>query len=377
MSVSQARFEPTKARECGRVGPRLPNLHANVLVLACGLLSLSGCGLLEIGPSSRITEIEPVSFRVEVIELGPLNPGRVAFPSDMPVTEAMPGDRVRMEIEVVDTDGLALADDRLDSIWLLLAWNPVVSGTIPLDDPRLDLRCDELEEWTINMPCRLGEGRGSIEFEVPPLDPKLNMVLRPYAVIAWDGQSAEDCWTSRRLRGALPSNCGFVRPNVQVGPSWWLFAYAAAMGLETSRPVERIPAAVFLQQANRAPKVVSVSVDDVPLVPVDGVVGPIAVEPGDRLSLQVSVDQNLQFSQFVFYSPDGSGDYFTLFPERVATRVLTAGPISFPLDFLIFVENRLEIAVDDDASPGVARVLLAVTDLRGGESLVRVELEIQ
>ena len=78
---------------------------------------LTGCGLLDVGLANEITRIQPVSARIEVVEFGPLDPQRVAIPSSSPVAEVLPGDRVRLEIEVVDVDGLALADDWLESLW--------------------------------------------------------------------------------------------------------------------------------------------------------------------------------------------------------------------------------------------------------------------
>lgn len=206
-------------------------------MIACSSLALSGCGLLEVGPASRINKIEPVSFRIEVVELGPLDPERVAFPSDMPVAEFLPGDRVRLEIEVVDTEGLALADERLDSVWLLLGDE---SPSVRLSDPRLDLRCDELETWTIDTPCRLGEGRGSIDFEAPPLGESL-AGLRIYAVIAWDGQSAEECLAARRDRKVIPSDCDYMRVHSSPGPNWWLGPGDVVAGRALSRG--RVPAA--------------------------------------------------------------------------------------------------------------------------------------
>ncbi|MFO7563565.1 MAG: hypothetical protein R6X02_13040 [Enhygromyxa sp.] len=347
-------------------------------MLTCGLLGLSqsGCGLFELGPASKITQTEPVSFRVEVVELGPLNPERVAFPSDMPVAEFLPGDRVRLEIEVVDTEGLALADDRLDSVWLLLG-----SDQIRIDDPRLELRCDELEEWTVDTPCRLGEGRGSVEYVAPPLGERLTTLMRIQAVIAWDGQSAQECWAARQAREVIPSDCGFLRSLIPLGPPWWLYAYAAEQGLDVRFPVERFPAAVYLQQANRPPKVQSVSLgqgdEQRQLTPINGVVGPVAVVPGEVVSLSVSVDENLQLSQAQFFPLSPEADLFSLVPETIWTRVATAGPIRFDPDFPVPVGDEFQIEIDDDAEPGVARVLLAVYDERRAESLVRVELEIQ
>lgn len=348
-------------------------------------MSMSGCGLLEVGPASKITAIEPVSFRVRVVELGPLNPERVSYPSVAPVHEYLPGDRVRLEIEVVDTDGLALADEQLDSVWFLLdADHP---NNVLLDDPALDLRCDELEAWTMDTSCRLGEGRGSIEFEAPGLgEDTVGFVEEQwfYAVIAWNGQSAEACWTARRDRLAMPSDCDFMLGTTEIGPAWFLLAHAASEGVATWMPVELFHPAVYLQQANRAPQLdhLLVEIDDgaptllTPSNASDGTLGPIAVEPGQLVRLTVAVDENVQFGQLYFFPLNFLGDLFTLSPEYIATRVATAGSISVDQATLP-ADAPIVIVIDDDAEPGLARVVLAIVDHRGAEQVVRVELDIQ
>jgi hypothetical protein len=346
--------------------------------IAALVLCLSGCGLLEVGPANRITTIEPVSFRVRVLELGPLDPERVSFPSDAPISEFLPGDRVRFEIEVVDTDGLALADEQLDSVWLLFN-----SNAVRLDDPALELRCDELEAWTLDTSCRLGEGRGSIEFEAPGLGEEVgfNQRLWVYAVIAWNGQSADECWTARRDRKGMPSDCDFMVFPAAVGPSWFLLGYAASLGVYSKIPVELFHPAVYLQQANRAPKLDHVLVElegaESVLTPSDGIIGPIAVEPGQIVNLTIAVDENSQFGQAYFFPLNFAGDLFTLWLESVQTRVATAGPIRAADQRSIPAESPIVIEIDDDAEPGLARVVLAIHDSRGAEDVVRVELEIQ
>jgi hypothetical protein len=361
---------------------------ANAVFGALGL-GVSGCGLLDVGLASEITRTEPVSFRVEVVELGPFNPERVAFPSDAPVAEFLPGDRVRLAVEVVDTDGLALADEQLDSVWFL--FGTTIGGfgfsEPQLDDPELAMRCDELEAWTLDTPCRLGEGRGSIEFEAPPLGDLVyvDQVLVVYAVVAWNGQSAEECWTARRDRLALPSDCGFLRVDATVGPPWWLIDYAASQGVFTWLAVGQFPAAVFGQQANRTPVLQSLVVEqngEIVDWPVnDGIVGPIEVTPGELVSARIALDPNLQFSQSIFYPLGPEGDLFTAGFEVVRTRVSTTGAIQFtpiPITAKTVPEaDPILIQVDEEARPGLARALLVIRDHRGAESVVRVEFEIQ
>lgn len=356
----------------------LAPLFVSLLAPLLAGTSLSGCGLLEVGPPSSINQIEPVSIRTRVTELGPLHPERVLFPSDAPVVESLPGDRLRVEIEIVDTDGLALPAEQLDSVWFSLGLSLPVFGTpAKLDEPELDLPCDQLEAWTLDSSCRLGRGRDSIEFEVPPLGEQLwgYPGLEVYAAIAWHGQSAEQCWQARREGRAVAPNCAFVRHSAPLGPNWWLMSYGYSQGLIGLLPVERFPAAVFTQQANRAPKVEAIEIDSEPISIANGSAGPILVQPGERVSLSVIVDPVTQFSQSIFVPLSNEGDLFTLLPEPIRVRVATAGPIRFA--GAIATTMPFEVSVDEHAEPGTARVLLVVADDRGGETLVRVELDIQ
>jgi hypothetical protein len=348
---------------------------SRAIVLALGL---GGCGLLEVGPASKITGIEPVSLRVSVIELGPHNPERASFPSDAPIAELLPGDRVRIEIVVVDTDGLALPDEQLDSVWLLLGGGYLeFPAFVAINDLVLDQRCEELEALTMDAACRLGEGRGSIEFTAPPLGEAQYPILWVYAAIAWNGQSADDCWEARQEGRAIATDCDFVRVPAYVGPWWWLMAHAASEGLSPWFPIENLPAAVFTQQANRAPIVDHILLGTEPVPVVDGTAGPIAVSPGDGLGLTIILDANQQFAQSYFFPISGEGDLFGVGAELTRTRVSTTGPIWFFGTDPVPTAAPIWLEVDEHAEPGLARALLAVQDDRGGETLVRVELDVQ
>lgn len=357
----------------------MPSADTIAGAIALGL-SLSGCGLLEVGPASKITRTEPVSVRLSVVELGPHDPERASFPSEAPIAELLPGDRIRVEIEVVDIDGLTLPDEQLDSVWLLLGhgWHEV-PALVSIEDPALDLRCDELELWTLDSACRLGEGRSSIEFVAPPIGEQLYFepILWVYAAIAWNGRSAEECWEARRGTREIPSDCEFVRFEAPLGPTWWLMAYAASEGLDVWVDIDRFPAAVFTQQANRAPIVDHILLGTTPMPVNDGIVGPIAVEPGDGLGLKIILDENQQLAQSFYVPLSADGDLFGVAPEITSTRVSTTGPVSYTAANPVPTAAPIFLEVDEDAQPGLARVLLAVQDHRGAESLVRVELDVQ
>jgi hypothetical protein len=359
------------------------------LGLALGLaLALPGCGLLEIGPASNISETEPISARVRVVELGPLDPERVYYPSEAPIVESLPGDRIRLETVVVDTEGLPLADDELDSVWLYCGVGGCQSRDRPFAAPEFDQRCDELDEWTTDSHCRLGEGRGSFEFGVPPLDERGANFGRMtfYAVLAWNGAHAEDCWTARREHGVPPASCGFVQFSGALGPEWWRLAYAESEGLTEPNIAQQYPAPVYGQQANRAPVLDHLTVElgdqTFELEPdEDGVVGPIEVTPGALVRLWVAANEVEQLAQSYFIPLTLELDAFTLHPETLWLRPSTAGPISWvsaqASATQLSVLQPLVLRVDEAAEPGPARVVFALFDDRGAETLAWVELDIR
>lgn len=180
---------------------------ATALALPC---LLTGCGLLEIGPASAITETEPVSVRVRVVELGPLAPERVAYPSEAAIAEFLPGDRARLEAVVVDPEGLPLADEEVESLWLHCGSRRCQTRDRDFADPVYDQPCAELDEWTTDSPCRLGEGRSSVELDIPPLGEEGAGRDRIffYAVLAWKGarpRPTSCAWPPR------PSSCRSLR----------------------------------------------------------------------------------------------------------------------------------------------------------------------
>ena len=71
---------------------------------------------------------------MRVVELGPLKPERVYVPSIAPVVEFLPGDRVRAQVVVVDSEGLPLADDELDSVWLQCGTRTCRTSAIDSDE---------------------------------------------------------------------------------------------------------------------------------------------------------------------------------------------------------------------------------------------------
>ncbi|PRQ04605.1 hypothetical protein ENSA5_06100 [Enhygromyxa salina] len=326
-----------------------------------------------------------------MVELGPLAPERVLFPSEAQISEFLPGDRVRLEVVVVDPSGLPLEDAALDSVWLHCGAGPCQGGSenIVFADPVYDQPCDELDDWTTDSRCRLGEGRGGIEFTTPALGEgtltKGDFAV--YAVVAWNGQRAEDCWSTRRVRGVIAPDCGFVRFDGSVGPYWTMLVHAESEGLSTPFATTQLPAAVYAQQANRAPVVdhVELAINGEAQAPVEvaasSFVGPVSVEPGDVLDLTVVADPNEQLAQLYFNPWTPSADAFTVVFETLWLRVSTAGALTFDRDRIegpaLLAMDSIELQVHDAAGPGTARVVLVTYDMRGAEDVLWLELEIQ
>ncbi|KIG13898.1 hypothetical protein DB30_07451 [Enhygromyxa salina] len=346
--------------------------------------------MLEIDPAYTITRTEPIAVLVEVVELGPLDPARVYLPSPGRIVEALPGDRVRMEIVVVDVDGVPLPEDTLDSLWIQCGDSPCTGAAFASDEPGFDLDCAELEAWTTDSVCRLGEGQGSFEFTVPELGESMfahRHIKEVSAVVAWDGERAERCWTGRREGGAVSPNCGFVRFAIDLGPVWFLTLYAESLGFATAIPPSLFPAPVFEQQANREPMLtqLEIQLNDEPQAPLpisaSGQLGPIEVQPGDSIELQIIPDEIAQFGQASFLPFDYVGNAFALRPEKLRVRISTTGVLEYPGGEDESRPRPLEapflLRIPSAAEPGTVRAILVVVDDRGAERLVSVEFEIQ
>jgi hypothetical protein len=358
----------------------------------------SGCNLLEVEPASKLTQTEPIATQLEVVELGPLDPDRVYVPSAAPIANALPGDRVRARIVVVDERGRALPDEAIDGLWFHCGVGFCDMGHLAPDDTRYDQDCATLDEWTTDDACRLGPGSGSIEFEVPALGEEAALLLPQitlYAALAWDGQSAEDCWAARRAGEVIDPRCAFIEQTALLGPEWWMLAYAESVGLESPWDIDLFPAPLYFEQANRAPIVsaVEVEVDGEPretLIPgPDGVAGPLAIELGGRAEIQVVLDPLEQGAQIVFAPIDLEGS-FALLPERVWRRVSTTrslryeiigqplpDPVPGNLPPIQTEVRPFAVLVEDDAAAGRERVVIVVHDERGGETVVYLELDVQ
>src|SRR5690606_4960597 len=102
---------PSRLREMSTIG-----FNFRTLLAACVSLGLTACNF-EVPSSSYLTDTKLISVIVEVVELGPLNPGRVGVPSEAPIAEPMPHDRVAFDAVVVDADGKRLPADELETIW--------------------------------------------------------------------------------------------------------------------------------------------------------------------------------------------------------------------------------------------------------------------
>ena len=264
---------------------------------------------------------------------------------------------------------------------------PLLLGLEQLTNPVLEHWCIELDDWTLDSGCRLEGEAASVEFEVPPLGVSYAHAQYIEVVLAWDGRRASDCWTERLASNVVLDRCDFVQLSVPIGPTWFWLAHVTNKGLPLPNylsvlEVDQFPASVFTQQANRAPQTVLVDVTanaggEQSWAVVDGVAGPIPVNPGDHLRVDVTVDQVLQFGQAQFVPLHENLDLFTILPEQISKRFRTTGPIEASYQDVLPQGAWIDVQVDDDAKPGIARVLIAVHDGRGGEQLVRVELDVQ
>jgi hypothetical protein len=369
---------------CGAVAPA--RTHKWVAVwLVLGSL---GCQA-EPRPSSYIEITEIFTIRHEV-EIGPLHPDRVGpliEGYDAPIAEILPGDRLRLEAVVVDTEGRRLPEHELETLWVQCGRGPCDQwwGVLGLSDWVFDVRCDALEVYTTDDFCVLGTGSGAFEFEIPELGPYVLYGNPPwlsmFAVVAWDGRSAEDCWDSRRGDLTNLDRCGFIYHDVTIGPIWWLYGYATQLGFEL--PYEGdpavFPAAVFTQPANRIPKTptLQIVIDGQEVAAGVPPFEPIPVDPGASIEVAFAFDPLSQLFQSSFkplsYFPSNA---FKVVPEQLISRTATSGAIiqRGALEPVIG-DGSFSYEVDALTEPGISRVLIGYRDGRGANDLVTLEFE--
>ncbi|PRP92144.1 hypothetical protein ENSA5_50910 [Enhygromyxa salina] len=359
--------------------PRPACAPALALALALAAVAMVGCEFT-IPAATYIHQTKLISVQGSVVELGPLNPGRVGVPSEAPIAEPMPHDRFAFEATVIDPDRGQVPASELESVWFQCdPFNCGVSGVDRIGAV-YDVRCEDIEDLTMDDPCRLGEGDGRFEFELPELGPLLagTRVAVYYGVIAWGGRSAEDCWTARRDRDELLERCGFIVRNVKVGPSWWLLAYGDSIGIESPIPIWEIPAAVYVQAANRTPRpVIDVFIDG-KVVGVYPEQHEFEAAPGSTITLVPGYDPLEQFSQTFFVArQDSETSRFWFQPgqELIVEFPYTTGAVHAVGGFQ-FGGTPQDFVVDEFADPGTSQIFLVYSDDRYGEGVARLNFEV-
>lgn len=355
---------------------------------SCAALGLTACNF-SVPSSSYLFETKLIAVLIDV-ELGDLNADRVGVPSDVPIAEAMPHDTLAFEAFVVDVDGERIANEAIDSLWYQCGPFECDGVVIQGSHALLDRECDELEAqglpWDMDTVCRIGRGNGRFEFVVPELAQLMaeQRVAQYYGVIAWEGRTAESCWTARRSGTESLDNCGFIQRSVKIGPSWWMLAYAETIGLHSPIPLPAIPAGVYLQAANRVPlPTFSVTIDG-QLRGTWPEQTKYEVELGSNISIDSQYDEVAQFLQTYFTATpvDGLGEEFLFKP---ATEVLAEIPYS--TGAIVWTEYEptssqpfpatWDFVVDEFGKPGISRVLLLYFDDRFGHGVATFEFEVQ
>jgi hypothetical protein len=357
--------------------------------------SVLGCGD-EMRPPSYIQTTEILTVRHEV-EIGPLNPDRVGpliEGAEKPIAEVLPGDRLRLEAIVVDTAGLRLHEDELETLWLQCGSGPCNDSHwsgIDLHSEVFSRRCDELDEYTTDEYCLLGTGSGAFEFEIPELGHRVlhgergtsdsRPQLRFLGVVAWGGRAAEACWEARRGNLADLDHCGFIFHTVMIGPVWFAYQHAAELGALIPYGIDPavFPSVVFSQPANRIPETptLRVMVDDEQVASGVPPFSPILVEPGAQIEVAFAFDPLTQLFQSTF-RPLGlnESDTFVVERERLTSRTATSGEI-VQRENLGVVEDdgSFHYEVDAFAQPGVSRILIVYRDDREANDWLSLEFE--
>ncbi|MCA9702036.1 MAG: hypothetical protein KC431_31225, partial [Myxococcales bacterium] len=365
----------SRARTPGLVGLVL----ASVLGLSC---------VFQVPSPTYIGETRLIAVQTSVAEFGPLYSSRPEHGE--PVAEVMPGDIKDPGVLFRGVDGLPLAVDAIDSMWLqcgALFCDFVVSGP----DLAAYTCADQAahDNYDGNTGCLLGKGDGHFEFEAPEVVELsgIQRNLAVYGVLAWDGMSAETCWQQRRALDQEIENCAFVEHRVYYGPEWLVQLHGYDQGLEPDVPIDQIPAAVFGQPANRPPALQEIQVEH------DGVVDvfdpremsslpAVATEPGAEIVVTIAFDELLQLQQPIFSAkavessnpdPEAEPSYvFVGSVEPVYLNLFTSNALHV-LTEPFLTDTTVELFIDDQAKAGSSWALFVLRDFRGGESVVWLE----
>jgi hypothetical protein len=378
-----------------------PRLASVTLARSTGLVaalatSALGCGDA-LAPASHIETTEILTIRHEV-EIGPLNPERVGpliEGAEKPIAEVLPGDLLRLEAVVVDTAGLQVDVDELETLWLQCGNGPcddLYGNGIDLHSELFSRRCDQLEDYTTDEYCLLGTGSGAFEFEVPELGPyalfnlgdsyfEIRPQFRFFGVVAWDGRTAEACWEARRGNLANLDGCGFIFDTLTIGPLWFAIQRAVELGFGNIFDLDpaMFPSFLFSQPANRIPETpdLRVLVDDeqvaigVPPFP------PIPVGPGAKIEVEFAFDPLTQLFQSTFRPLEYDvPNAFEVARERLSTRTATSGAIVQRGNLgAVEDDGRFLYEVDAFPQPGISRILIIYRDNREGNDWLSLEFE--
>jgi hypothetical protein len=368
-------------------GPGYDRAVARVLAPAivrhgsAGLMCLLACGCeFRIPSPTYINETKLIAVKGEVVQLGPLHPDRVGVPFETPIAEAMPGDRFAFEAVVVDPDGNVLGPGEVESLWFQCGVFDCGAFGVPLDGPEYDVRCEDLDVPSLDVTCLLAEGDARVEFQMGDLAELIvtERVAVFYGVLAWDGRSAQDCWADRRAQKSEVDGCAFTQRSVKIGPSWWMLAYAEALGIPSPIPIWQIPAPVYAQPANRTPSpLIDVTVDG-KLLGSYPETTQFTARLGDSIHLDVAYDALQQQTQFYFFARlnDESQVYwFDLALEYVLDTMFTTGSIH-TTGAEGFMAKR-DFVVDEYAEPGSAQIFVVYADDRYGEGVARLDFEVE
>ncbi|PRP99592.1 hypothetical protein [Enhygromyxa salina] len=364
------------------------------LAVICPLLAAAAGCEFQVPAATYIHQTKLISVEAEVVELGPLNPGRVGLPNPAPIAEPMPHDRFSFEAVVVDPDGRQLPASEIESIWFQCGVHPcrVTNSATGSPVASYQRRCDEIEPdpsveqgpLSMDDQCRIGEGDARFEFVLPELGPTMadHRMANYYGVIGWNGRRAEDCWSARLALDELLDDCAFITRTVKIGPSWWMLAYASeVLNFQTQIPFWQIPIAVYGQAANRTPSArVEVWIDRA-LAGTHPDADSFTVEPGSRIHLEPIYDEFEQFGQTYFraqFDPEYQKFWFQPTVELLLEIPYTTNAIhsTSPSDVTTLLPP-LDFVVDENAGAGRSTIFLILQDDRFGERVVRLDFEVK
>ncbi|MFV8756224.1 hypothetical protein ACNOYE_37225 [Nannocystaceae bacterium ST9] len=332
-------------------------MRVRALVGLEAIVTLAGCGWTsEPDALYHIDRTRALGTRVEVVEVGPVWPARISGdPDDAPITQAMPGDRVRLSAMIVDAEARALPSEDFDVLWLQCGSG--CTAALP--------KCRDVD-WTSSSNCELGRG-GELEFEIPASFLAIEFgryEIDTLAIIALEPDiDARACARAWAEANSELAKCALVHGKVMLGSRWALLGAKFEAGLPIDFPIYEVPWPAFAQPANRVPMPGLPSWFDADTgEPLTG--EPPRIRAGQRIRTEGPNWRVADRQPIVEERLVASVDPFTFVFLGSVEELAVLWYVVDGLSIVDVFGEEVELLVDDHVEPGLVRVVMVFGDFR-------------